>query len=159
MPARVECTVSSWFVHSLIANRLRERRTARIPPQWNRWGDSRVFLSPIQSSRCILLHLFWSFSTESSWSFILLVKAINQWCWSRTWALSNGAMKVKSKQSCLNYITHNEIIIRSTGCCIFSVLKAVNEMHRDIVLSRLWESFPPKHTNSSQIMKLYKLVY
>lgn len=136
MPARVECTASSWFVHSQIANRLREGRTARI-----RWGDSRVFLSPRQSPHCILLHLFWSFSTESSWSFILLVKAINRWCWSRTWALSNGAMKVKSKQSCLNYITLNEIIIRSTGCCIFSGLKAVNEMHGDVVLSRFGSRF------------------
>lgn len=141
MPARVECTASSWFVHSLIANRLRERRTARIPPRWNRWGASRVFFVTKTVFRCILLHLFWSFSAESSWSFILLVRAINRWCWNRTWALSNGARKAKRKQSCLNYITHNEIIIRSTGCCIFSALKAVNEMHRDIVLSRFGSRF------------------
>lgn len=64
----------------------------------------------------------------------MLVKVISWLCWSRTPAFSNGAMKVKSKQSCLNYITHNEIIMRSIGCRIFLALKAFNEVQRHIVL-------------------------
>lgn len=50
-------------------------------------------------------------------------------------------MKVKSKQSCLNYITHNEIIMRSIGCPIFLALKAFNEIQRDIILSCFGSQF------------------
>lgn len=86
-------------------------------------------------------------------------------CWSKSSAGCAGAelgslmVQKKSKQSCLNYITHNEIIMRSIGCYIFLALKAFNEIQRDIVLSCFESHFSPKHTNSSQISQLYKLVY
>lgn len=76
---------------------------------------------------------------------MLLVKVIILQSWSRTSALSNGAMKVTSKQSALNYITHNEIIMRSIGCRIFLALKAVNELQSDIVLSCLGSHFLLTH--------------
>lgn len=50
---------------SLIANMLRKRRTACIPPQWNRWGESCVFLdaqavASLHSLILILKFLHWN---------------------------------------------------------------------------------------------------
>lgn len=137
MPAWKGCNASSWFVHSLMVNMPRKRRGDCIPPPWNRQGESNVFLpEQIRTVTSLLpVPLFFEVALlKSAGASFLLVKVISWLCWSRTSAFSNGAMKVKSKQSCLNYITHNEIIMRSIGCRIFLALKAFNEVQRHIVL-------------------------